>query len=317
MKTINIIIPYFGSFPKYFPLFLESCKYNPTINWTIITDNKHKYSYPDNVSIVRKDFESLKSEIQAKFDFKISLDSPHKLCEFKPAYGYCFPEYIDGFDYWGYGDLDLIYGNLRKYLTDEALEYDKIFTLGHFSLIKNETINNEMFMNEIDGKHLYIQAFSSPANFNFDEQFQDKPNINTIFEKKDKSVYKRRFMADIYTKSSDFRLDLGEGNPENKKNAFFLWNKGRLFRYTEENGKIDKDEYIYIHLQKRKMNVSVGDEATLYKIIPNSFDELEVPMPDIEQSFGKIQKKHFNMQYYRIRSKNLATKIRMRLEHSK
>lgn len=40
MKSIIIIVPYFGEFPNYFQLFLNSCKYNESINWVIITDKE-------------------------------------------------------------------------------------------------------------------------------------------------------------------------------------------------------------------------------------------------------------------------------------
>ena len=64
MKKILFIIPYFGKFPNYFQLFLNSCEYNSEYNWVIITDNKEEYNYPKNVKIINKSFEELKEEIQ-------------------------------------------------------------------------------------------------------------------------------------------------------------------------------------------------------------------------------------------------------------
>lgn len=45
----TIIIPYYGKFPDFFQLFLNSCKWNKGFNWLIFTDNEDKYIYPDNV----------------------------------------------------------------------------------------------------------------------------------------------------------------------------------------------------------------------------------------------------------------------------
>ncbi|HFI0095249.1 TPA: DUF6625 family protein [Streptococcus suis] len=38
MKNFNctFVIPYFGSFPNYFPLFLKSCGYNRDYSWIIV-----------------------------------------------------------------------------------------------------------------------------------------------------------------------------------------------------------------------------------------------------------------------------------------
>jgi hypothetical protein len=39
MPRILFIITYMGQFPWYFPYFLHSCRYNPTIDFLIFTDN--------------------------------------------------------------------------------------------------------------------------------------------------------------------------------------------------------------------------------------------------------------------------------------
>ena len=46
MKSIAFVIPYFGKFPNYFSLWLQSCRNNPTIDWLLFTDSNEKYDYP-------------------------------------------------------------------------------------------------------------------------------------------------------------------------------------------------------------------------------------------------------------------------------
>ena len=41
-------------------------------------------------------FESLRNRIQKLYDFKISLEKPYKLCDYKPAYGEIFKPEISG-----------------------------------------------------------------------------------------------------------------------------------------------------------------------------------------------------------------------------
>lgn len=309
MKSINIIIPYFGKFPNYYQLFLNSCGFNSTINWTIISDNQEKYKYPQNVIVKKATFSYVQRLISEKFDFNVSIDKVHKLCEYKPAYAYLFPDYVVGFDFWGYGDLDLVYGDIRKFLTEAVLKNNKIFQLGHLTLVQNEKKYNEMFMSPCDGTLLYKKAFTSPLNFNFDEQFMDKNNINTIFEENGCSIWKESLAADIYTKSSNFLLDLGNGVKEKKKKAVFVWNRGKLRRYVKEKGVIECKEYIYIHLQKRKMKLAISTNASYYKIIPNLFDYVEFEEKNIMKFFDGIKRKKINFQYFRMRYQNLKTKI--------
>jgi hypothetical protein len=47
-----------------------------------------------------------------------------------------------GYDYWGYGDLDVIYGDIRRFYTPDVLTHDVISShthvlAGHFALLRN------------------------------------------------------------------------------------------------------------------------------------------------------------------------------------
>ena len=97
MKSkVTFLIPYFGKLPNYFDLFLKSCKYNGGgYRWIVFTDDKTIHNWPDNVSCVFMTFDELKERIQSKFDFEIKITEPHKLCDYKPAYGYIFEEYLE------------------------------------------------------------------------------------------------------------------------------------------------------------------------------------------------------------------------------
>lgn len=51
MKSIVYIVLYFGKFPSIFPLWLNSCRNNPTIDWLIFTDDHSCFNYPQNVRV--------------------------------------------------------------------------------------------------------------------------------------------------------------------------------------------------------------------------------------------------------------------------
>jgi hypothetical protein len=64
---------------------------------------------------------------------KVSISDPYKLCDFRPAYGYLFRRYIEGFDYWGHGDIDLVYGDMLAFLKPLLKEdYDVISFTRHW-----------------------------------------------------------------------------------------------------------------------------------------------------------------------------------------
>ncbi len=76
--------------------------------------------------------------------------SPYKLCDLKPALGCIHRDIIATYDYFGLGDIDVIYGNLRRFITSEMLSKHLIAThpdrvSGHFCLLKNTDEMRNMF----------------------------------------------------------------------------------------------------------------------------------------------------------------------------
>jgi hypothetical protein len=69
-EKICLIVPYYGKLPPNFQIWLNSCKYNNTINWIVFTDDRTNYEYPSNVTVVNNSFEELSKKIQSLYDFK-------------------------------------------------------------------------------------------------------------------------------------------------------------------------------------------------------------------------------------------------------
>lgn len=169
---IAILSCWYGTYPWYFSYFIHSCSYNPTIDFFIITDNQQPIpNLPENVKIIYKTLEEVKATASEKLGLTVNIKKPYKLCDYKPAYGFLFPEIIRGYDFWGQSDLDIIYGNIREFITPEMLEtYDFInprhdYTTGCFMLLRNNEKMNTLFMRSRD----YKQVFSDAQHYCFDE----------------------------------------------------------------------------------------------------------------------------------------------------
>ena len=106
MKKIIIIIPYFGKLPEIYAFWRQSALNNPSIDFLFVADSHIEQA--ENIKVLNITFEQLKNYMQKFFDFTITLPSPYKLCDFRPAYGDIFGDYIKGYDFWGWGDIDLI-----------------------------------------------------------------------------------------------------------------------------------------------------------------------------------------------------------------
>lgn len=293
MKKCILILPYFGKFPNYFQLFLNSCAFNKEYNWLIFTDDKNKYNYPDNVKVVFTTLQDTKKLIEDKIGFEVCLETPYKLCDYKPAYGYIFEDYIMQFEYWGHCDCDMIFGNLKKILTPILnMNYNKIFAAGHLTVYKNDYQNNRKFMSDFNGESLFKKIFTINKICIFDEDYNSDKNVHSIFlsECKDK-IYCNDLSMNVSLAKAKLTKDYYE--PLQRKFIKVPYKKARYYFdngniYSLSLGKMDtiiKNEYIYIHLQERKMRVKctninlieiLSDRFINVKIIPKNKNELKI-----------------------------------------
>ncbi len=129
MKSVIIMIDYFGGrWPQWFPLFLESCRHNPTITWLLHSDCPKDTPLPDNVHIRTISYADYCERVSHKLNISFQPAQYHKLCDLKPMLGYLHREQIRGYDYYGYGDLDVLWGNIRRFYTPEVLTRNVIST---------------------------------------------------------------------------------------------------------------------------------------------------------------------------------------------
>ena len=267
----TVFAPYFGKLPHTFNLWLDSCSYNKQFLFIVFTDCDYSNPLPQNVIIKKKSFSNLKNLIQSKFNFPISLEEPYKLCDYKPAFGYIFQEYLDNnCRYWGHCDIDLIFGNLAKFLPSG--NFDKIGYLGHLCLYKNTPVICQAFTLTSNSSLTYKDVFSSKVHFAFDEAYSY--GINAIFNKHGMTIYPlQENVADTVPTKEDFTLSLYHYPTftTQKGKRIFSFENGKIYGHTLQNEQTIKQEYAYIHLQKRTMKIDLKGTESRYLIIPNSF----------------------------------------------
>ena len=277
-KKCVLILPYFGKFNNYFQLFLKSCKENPTYDWMIFTDCTDKYDYPENVRVIPMTLQEMKKISEKKLGFSIRMETPYKLCDYKPAYGFLFEEYIEEYEYWGHCDCDLIFGNLEKILTPLLNQnYDKLFAAGHLSIYKNTKENNRRFMNPYQGKEIYKEAFTTDSIYVFDEDFKYDHNVHSIFLENNKKIFAEDLSMNCAVGNGKFIKDRYNSNTRNFEkqkyiSARYYWTEGNLFRLSYSKNIISREDFIYIHLQSRKMRIKKNIKfSRAIEILPDRF----------------------------------------------
>ena len=162
---------YFGRWPEWIEFFMESCKSNADIDWVIFSDCGIPKNRPSNVRVVDITFHEYIRAVEIALDIKMVNPHPYKICDIRPAFGIIHADYVTGYDFFGYGDLDVIYGRIRDfYHEDILLTYDALSThperaSGHFFVMKNTPAMARAFQ-KIPG---WQDLLSQQAYIAFDE----------------------------------------------------------------------------------------------------------------------------------------------------
>lgn len=138
-----MLMPYFGSWPEWFELYLESCRWNPQVTWHFFTDcGVPACDVPPNVTFNATTLKEFLHLTEKRVGVRIDWENAYKICDLRPAFGQIFSPDPEKFEFWGWGDIDVIYGDFDKFFTDSLLNNDcisfsKRHLSGHFCIWRN------------------------------------------------------------------------------------------------------------------------------------------------------------------------------------
>lgn len=146
--SICFVLLYFGKWPHYWNLWAQSVAANPEVNFIIVTDLAPPAYSPVNLQFVKMNLPELVSRFRNVLGFDIKVTGFQKLCDFRPFFGMAFEDLLKPFDYWGYCDMDLVFGDLSPILSvANDSRYDVIspwvHTIGHCTLLRNSLSVNK------------------------------------------------------------------------------------------------------------------------------------------------------------------------------
>ena len=302
-STVCLIVCYFGKLPPHVDCVFRSCELNPDIDWLILTDDQTPRRLPPNVRLRRATLAGLQQSFSAKLAFEVNLSHPRLLCNFKPAYGFFLADLLGKYDFWGHCDLDMIFGDLRKFLQEDILRaYDKVLCRGHLTLYRNTEKVNRYFMLEAPNMINYHEAFQCGRTDQL--AFDEWRGMNPILRYHDIPQFHDEFIVDVKPptrwKITRFEGAAGRNYPE----QVFYWHRGRIFHahYNCDRGIAD-DEYAYLHFQKRSLPAPGFDpfSAPGFFITPEGFFPYNrEPLTDAE--FAR-----FNRERWRTRGEIMGT----------
>jgi len=268
MNKIALIIPWYGKIPDYFPFFIKGLEFNQDVlDILFFTDIDISYPTPNNFIKINLSWDELVKRLREKIDPDVNIKNPYKLCDFKPMYGRIFETEIKNYDYWGYGDIDLIYGNLKVFLPFDGIENYDVITFrenilhGAFSIFKN----NELLINLYKKTNKLKEIVTNVNYIGFDEAARNKD-----FRSR-KRLYNYIDFDNFWDWSTIIQYEADNGKMKLFERyyalEFLLYDSVLRF----ENGvlKIGEEEYAFFHIvcHKKIFRFIIPK----WKVIPNNF----------------------------------------------
>lgn len=255
MKSIAVIYPYFGVLPSQYKMWRASALRNPTVDFMFFTDADVEPA--NNIIVHKMRFSEFKEIVQKAFDFNIELDRPYKLCEYKQSYGYILQDYIGNYDFWGFGDLDVVLGDIRHFITGDVLTHKFLLGWGHLTLMHNDEDTNTYFMKQVDGFQYYKDAFTTSVITFFDEFGHQGCSDKWCKCRPDDCWLEDPFDNVSKPKQSYHFNSLNR----HWEQVIFEHIDNKLYMLRFNNGQLEKKESLYAHFQHRNF---MRDKVTDY-----------------------------------------------------
>jgi len=229
----------------------------------IYTDFDHALPTPDNVTLRPIDLSEFNARASAAVGTTIRIEPTglRKICDFKPAYGLMFADDLRDFDWWAHSDLDVIWGDIRRFVTDDILNSHVIVSPrqrklgGHGTFWRNTEANNRTFEIIPD----VIAQLTHPLCVRVDENILTHHLRELIAKSSFKSRPKIYWEQEMTITAKDQKeLLAGDRDWE------LAWREGRAF---DAEGR----EVMYLHFHKLKqfmttIDFGFGDEPRAFSL---------------------------------------------------
>jgi hypothetical protein len=281
MKSILIFSDYFGIWPQWFDMYLESCRQNPTVEWCIHTDCPEPAFLPPNVTLIHMTFDEYCERVSQRLSIVFRPNHPYNLCNLKPMFGIIHADLVNGYDYFGWGDIDVIYGDIRAFYDDKVLTHNMVSAhahtcSGHLTLMKNES----WLKNAYRHIHGWRERLEDPRPCEWKDSL-DEAHLTAIFTP---TAHTRAdFSAMTGTSAPNQRYFTGNYFVEQWSTPFtplpwlnssfehpetWFWHDGRVTNSDDDNR-----QFLYLHLMNFKapcwVNASLYSGAATWKQLDN------------------------------------------------
>jgi tetratricopeptide (TPR) repeat protein len=231
-----MLCPYFGRWPTWINFFVESCKWNPDVHWRIYTDCGEPENKAGNIDFIPISFDDYKALVRERLKVAFDPVAPYKLCDLKATLGVVHEKEIIGYPFFGYGDIDVVYGDISRFYGEKKLAaLDVVSThperlSGHFAVLRNTSALRRAFERIPE----YRALLETPQLTGMDESGFSEIFLNST---KERSLFVERYSTVLCWRG-------WHDGTMNYPQRWF-WRRGHLT--NERDG---EREFLYLHFMR-------------------------------------------------------------------
>ena len=112
-----VLTVFFGPLPPWLPLTLHSMAANARVDFVVIGDAAAPSVVPPNVRFEHITYEAMQERLSLLTGRRIVYTNTYKANDIKPLLPALYPDAVRGYEWWGWADLDVVFGDLLKFVS--------------------------------------------------------------------------------------------------------------------------------------------------------------------------------------------------------
>ena len=108
---------FFGPMPPWLPLTLHSMEANSGVDFIVVGDAAPPSVLPPNVRFQNIPYDEMQRHLAQLTGKPVTYTNTYKANDIKPLLPALYPQLFVGYEWWGWADLDVVFGDLLKYLS--------------------------------------------------------------------------------------------------------------------------------------------------------------------------------------------------------
>lgn len=171
---LKLIQLWIGEIPDYFWFHYETTKNLKDVEFLIFTDcnlvvDCQKYK------IIPVTKEEIEGKISSMLNYNFKITSSKKFNDLKSCFGELFEEHLYDCDFFGFYDIDTLFGDFQKWIFPHMNDYDVISfadsihhnrLCGPFTIFRNTYENSRLYRNRLDE---FLRSLNSDSIEGFEE----------------------------------------------------------------------------------------------------------------------------------------------------